>query len=119
MIKQIVLAVTVAGVLMMTGCSSEPKSSEEVAEVVCEAFKKGDLSTAEKFMSPEALAKTKQNEGVIKQFFALPEFKQKARGLDCRKSKKQEQLGEDHIRFYFGEFNVELKKIDGAWKLLS
>jgi len=119
MIKQIVLAATVAGVLMMTGCSSEPKGSEEVAEAVCEAFKKGDLTSAEQFMSPDALAKSKENEGQIKQFFALPEFKQKARGLDCSKSKNQEKLGEDHIRFYFGDFNVELKKIDGKWKLLS
>ena len=119
MLKNVLLAATVAGVLMMTGCSSGPKSSEEVATAVCEAFKKGDLSSAEQFMSKDALAKSKQNEGQIKQFFALPEFKQKARGLDCRTVKKQDKLGENHIRIYFGEFNVELKKINGAWKLLS
>jgi len=117
--KKIVLALTVGSLFFMSGCSSYPDSDEGVAEAVCSAFKNGDLEAAKTYMSASALAKTEASEGAIKQFFALPEFKQKARSLDCRKSKKHENLGQDHERFYFGEFNVELKKIDGKWKLLS
>ncbi len=117
--KKAVLAIVVGSVLFMSGCSSYPETDEGVAEAVCSAFKKGDLEAAKTYMSAEALAKTEANEGTIKQFFALPEFKQKARGLDCRKSKRHENLGQGHERFYFGEFNVEIKKIDGKWKLLS
>ena len=119
MIKKTVLALTIGATFFMSGCSSYPETDEGVAEAVCSAFKKGDLEEAKTYMSASALAKTKANEGVIKKFFALPEFKQKARGLDCRKSKEHESLGQDHERFYFGEFNVEIKKIDGKWKLLS
>jgi len=119
MMKKFILALTVGTLFLMSGCSSYPESDEAVAEAVCSAFKKGDLEAAKTYMSEEALAKTEANEGVIKKFFALPEFKQKARGLDCRKSKKHENLGKDHERFYFGGFTVEIKKIDGKWKLLS
>ncbi len=119
MMKKVVLATVASGILLMSGCSSYPSSSEAVAEEVCKAFKSGDLEASKTYMSAEALAKTEQNEGQIKAFFALPEFKQKARGLNCSKAQKTETLGKDHQRVYFGEFNVELKKIDGKWKLLS
>ena len=119
MIQKMILALGVGSVLFMSGCSSYPETDEGVAEAVCSAFKKGNLEEAKTYMSASALAKTKTNEGVIKKFFALPEFKQKARGLNCSKSKEHESLGQDHERFYFGEFNVEIKKIDGQWKLLS
>jgi hypothetical protein len=119
MMKKAVLALTVGSVFFMSGCSSYPETDEGVAEAVCSAFKKGDLNAAKTYMSADALAKTEANEGVIKKFFALPEFKQKTKGLDCRKSNKHENLAKDHERFYFGEFNVEIKKIDGKWKLLS
>jgi len=119
MMKKVVLALAVGSMLFISGCSSYPETDEGVAEAVCSAFKKGDLEAAKTYMSADALVKTEANEGEIKKFFALPQFQQKARGLDCRKSKKHENLGEGHERFYFGEFNVEIKKIDGKWKLLS
>ena len=119
MIKKTVWILTTSAILFMSGCSAYPDTDEGVAEAVCSAFKKGDLEAAKTYMSASALVKTEANEGSINAFFALPAFKQKARGLDCSKSKKHETLGQDHERFYFGEFNVEIKMIDGKWKLLS
>jgi len=119
MVKKIVWTLMVGSLFFLSACSSYPETDEGVAQAVCKAFKKGDLEAAKTYMSASALAKTEANEGVIKKFFALPEFKQKARGLDCRQPKEEETLGQDHKRFNFGEFKVEIKKIDGKWKLLS
>ena len=97
MIKKTVWILTTSALLFMSGCSSYPDTDEGVAEAVCSAFKKGDLEAAKTYMSASALEKTEASEGTIKEFFALPAFQQKARSLDCRKSKKHESLGEDHV----------------------
>ena len=119
MTTKIALILTAVTTLAFTGCSSYPDSAEGVADAVCSEFKAGDLKGAELYMSDTALAKANENETVISQFFALAEFKEKAAKLDCSKPVKSENLGNDHKVIHFDGFKVELKKMDGDWKLIG
>ena len=119
MIKKTVLVCTAAATLFMTGCSSYPDSANGVAQAVCGAFKAGDLDDAKTYMSVSALKQTADSESVISKFFALPEFKEKAAKLNCIKPTKMRVLDKDHRRIYFGDFNVEVKKIGREWKMLN
>lgn len=119
MIKKTVLVVTAVATLLMTGCSSYPDSSMGVGKAVCGAFKKGDLESAKQYMSSSALQQTEDSESLISKFFALPEFKEKAANLNCVMASERKSLSTDHEIIYFGDFNVELKLIDGEWKLIG
>ena len=118
MIKKTVLAVTVVAALLMTGCSSYPDSAMGVGKAVCDAFKKGDLESAKKYMSVSALQQTQNSESLISKFFALPEFKEKAANLNCAMATDKKVLSSEHEIIYFGDFNVEVKLIDDDWKMI-
>ncbi len=119
MIKKTAVVFVTVTALFITGCSSYPDSAEGVAEAVCNDFKAGDLNGAESYMSDAALEQSEENKPVISKFFALPEFKEQAARLDCAKPSKTQQLEGDHKIIYFEGFNVEVKKIDGDWKLIG
>ncbi len=119
MIKKTAIVFATVTALFITGCSSYPDSAEGVAEAVCNDFKAGNLNGAESYMSDEALVQSEENEPMIAKFFALPEFKEQAAGLDCSKPSKTQQLEGDHKIIYFEGFNVEVKKIGSDWKLVG
>ena len=119
MVKKIAVIVATATTLFITGCSSYPGSAEGVASAVCDEFKAGNLEGAEVYMSDAALEQSVKNESVISKFFALPEFKEEAARLDCSKPTKTQVLADDQKIIHFKGFNVEVKKIDGDWKLVG
>lgn len=119
MIKKTAVVLAAATTLFITGCSSYPESAEGVASAICSEFKAGNLEGAEAYMSDVALEQSVQNESVISQFFALPEFKEEASRLDCSQPSKTQVLADDQKIIYFKGFNVEVQKIDGDWKLIG
>ena len=119
MIKTTALVCIAATTLFVTGCSSYPSTSEGVAKAVCNEFKAGDLDGAKTYMADSALKQTANSESVISKFFALPDFKEKAAKLDCSKPSKTQNLEDGHKIIYFGDFNTEVKIIDGDWKLIG
>ena len=119
MIKKTAVVLAAATTLFITGCSSYPESAEGVASAICGEFKAGNLEGAEAYMSDAALEQSVQNESVISQFFALPEFKEEASRLDCSKPSKTQKFDGNHKIIYVKGFNVEVQKIDGDWKLIG
>ena len=119
MIKKTAVVLAAVTTLFMAGCSSYPTTAGDVAEAVCTEFKAGNLKGAELYMSDEARTSSQQNESVIAQFFSLPEFKEQAAGLDCSKPERVQELGGAHKTVYFKGFSVEVKRIDGDWKLIG
>jgi hypothetical protein len=104
MIKNI-LAISMVGMVMFSGCSSKPETTDEVAVEICEMYSDGNLEKIIEHASNYGVSKLSALTGEMKKR-VIKDFQKQVKGIDCSTVKSKKGRSDNRFNIVKGDFKL-------------